>query len=39
MENRGCCRTAYLLMDKMYSNLGGHLGSYLFIIKLHCETQ
>lgn len=29
----------YLLTDKMYSNLGGHVGSYLFIIKLHCETQ
>lgn len=38
MENKGCSRTVYLLVDKMYSNLGARWGSYLFVIKLHCET-
>ena len=38
MEDKICSRTVYLLTDKMYLNLGGHLGSYVFVIKLHCET-
>lgn len=35
MENK---QTVYFLMDKMYSQLGGCIGGYLCVIKLHCET-